>query len=101
MGDSGGTAGLARQKLQGAQQSLDDLWFGLDLQPRGAGGPSGVASKGMLSGGRDISGRPIGQLDVEGGGKRTAGLQLQTRNRVDFVGESGDPKVSNTQGLKH
>ena len=101
MGRGGFTARLAGQRLQGTQQGLHDLGFRPDLEPGRTGRPSGVAPKGMLGGWWNIPGRSIGQLDVEGGGKRTAGLQLQPGDRVDFVGERGDAQVPNTQGLKH
>ena len=55
----------------------------------------------MLGRWRNVACRPIGQLDVEGSGKRTACLQLQTGDRVDLVGKRGDPQVANPQGLKH
>ena len=55
----------------------------------------------MLCGGRNVACRSVGQFDIEGSGKRTACLQFQPGNRVDFVGKRGDAQVPDTQGLKH
>ena len=90
----------AGDALEEAEQGLDDFRLGPFLKARGARGPRGVAAEKVLFRRRNVALRPVRQLDVEGGGQRAAGFQLQAGERVDLVGNGGDAGVAHTERLE-
>ena len=93
-------AGFFGEGFEGGEEDFDDLGFGLNFESGGAGGPGGVAAKGVLFGWGDVAGSAVREFEVDGGFEGAAGFEFQSGDGVDLVREGGEGEVADAEGLE-